>query len=151
MKKTIIYKDLDLMSMEEINGYIDGFEELMKYDDENYKYSEKDFDKLCDYIMEDCKVWWENESDNLKQLMFDKRFKVEANLGLWDGRRQGHTYRIGFSAITCCIGNDSCSAVEIYETARGTLKVDYHHHDGVNHFIIKEITNKGLKSTHFYN
>ena len=25
MKKKIIYKDLDLMSMEEINGYIDGF------------------------------------------------------------------------------------------------------------------------------
>ena len=31
MKKITIYKDLDLMSMEEINGYIDGFEEFKQF------------------------------------------------------------------------------------------------------------------------
>ena len=150
MKKITIYKDLDLMSMEEINGYIDGFEELKRYDDEDYKYSEKDFNELCEYIGEDCNVWWETESDNLRQLMFNKRFKVEADLGLWYGREKAHTYRIGFDAIVCCLGDDSWSAVEIYETAKGTLKVDYHHHDGTHHFTIKEVTARGLRSTHYY-
>lgn len=150
MKKITIYKDLDLMSMEEINGYIDGFEELKQYDDENYKYSEKDFNELCEYIREDCNVWWEVESDNLKQLMLDKNFKVEADLGLWNGRVKGQGKFTGFNAIKACLGDDSWSAVEIYETSRGTLKVDYHHHDGTNHFTIKEVTARGLRSTHYY-
>lgn len=150
MKKITIYKDLDLMSMEEINGYIDGFEEFKQFDDEDYKYSEKDFNELCEYIREDCNVWWETESDNLKQLMLDKSFKVEADLGLWNGRVKGHGEFTGFNAIKACLGNDSWSAVEIYETVRGTLKVDYHHHDGTNHFTIKEVTARGLRSTHYY-
>lgn len=151
MKKQKIYKDLDLMSMEEINGYIDGFEEFMKYDDENYKYSEKDFNELCNYIIEDNNVHWEYVEEELGRLMEGKRFKVIADLGFWYGRRQGHKTCNGFEAIKTCLGNDSWSAVEIYETARGTLKVDYHHHDGTHHFTIKEVTNKGLRSTHFYN
>lgn len=151
MKKQKIYKDLDLMSMEEINGYIDGFEELMKYDDENYKYSEKDFSKLCDYIIEDNNVHWEYVEEELERLMEGKEYKVIADIGCWNGRVKGYGKFTGFNAIKACIGNDSWSAVEIYETARGTLKVDYHHHDETNYFIIKEITDKGLRSTHFYN
>lgn len=151
MKKTTIYKDFDLMSKEEINGYIDGFEELMKYDDENYKYSEKDFSKLCEYIIEDNNVHWEYVEEELKRLLGDKEYKVIADIGRWNGRVKGYGKFTGFNAIKACLGNDSWSAVEIYETARGTLKVDYHHHDGTNFFIIKEITNQGLRSTHFYN
>lgn len=151
MKKTTIYKDLDLMSMEEINGYIDGFEEFMRYDDENYKYSEEDFSKLCDYIIEDNNVNWEFVEEEIGSLMDGKEYKVIADIGCWNGRVKGQGKFTGFNAIKACLGNDSCSAVEIYETARGTLKVDYHHHDGTNYFIIKEITDKGLRSTHFYN
>ena len=151
MKTTTIYKDLDLMNMEEINGYIDGFEELMKYDDESYKYSEKDFSKLCEYITEDNNVHWEYVEEELERLMDGKEYKVIADIGRWNGRVKGYGKFIGFNAIKACLGDDSWSAVEIYETARGTLKVDYHHHDGTNYFIIKEITDKGLRSTHFYN
>lgn len=151
MKKTTIYKDLDLMSMEEINAYIDGFEEFMQYDDKDYKYSEKDFSKLCDYIIEDNNVNWEYVEEELTNLMQDREYKVQADIGRWNGRVKGYGKFTGFNAIKACLGDDSWSAVEIYETARGTLKVDYHHHDGTNHFIIKEITDKGLRSTHFYN
>lgn len=151
MKKQKNYKDLDLMSMEEINGYIDGFEELMRYDNENYKYSEEDFSKLCEYIEEDNDVHWEYVKEELERLMDGKEYKVIADIGRWNGRVKGYGKFTGFNAIKACLGDDSWSAVEIYETARGTLKVDYHHHDGTNYFTIKEITDKGLRSTHFYN
>ena len=149
MKKKIIYKDLDLMERKEVEAYIESFEEVMQYDDENYKYSPQDEHKLLDYINNDISIWWEEVSEELQRLMQDKKYKVITDLSFWYGRRQGYKICNGFEAINACLGNDSCSAVEIYETDRGTLKVDYHHHDGTHHFTIKEVTDKGLRSTHF--
>ena len=149
MKKKIIYKDVDLMSKEEINGYIEGFEWFMRDDIENYVYTQADEEMLYEYIRHDNQLWWEEVSNCLREAMYNKRYKIEADLGLWYGRRQAHTYKIGFSAITCCLEDGGCDLVEIYETAKGTLKVDYHHHDGTNYFTIKEETAKGIRSTHF--
>ena len=113
MKTTTIYKDLDLMERKEIEAYIDGFEEFMKYDDENYKYSPHDERKLLDYINDDINIWWEEASEELQRLMQGKKYKVIADLGFWYGRRQGHIVEEGFKAIERCLGSDSCSAFEI--------------------------------------
>lgn len=149
MKKKIIYKDVELMDRKEIEAYINGYEDFMHWDDESYQYTQNDEDKLYEYINEDNNVWWEEVVVELGRLMNGKRFKVIADLGFWYGRRQSHKTCDGFEAIQACLGNSSCQAIEIYETDRGTLKVDYHHHDGTHHFTIKEVTNKGLRSTHF--
>lgn len=69
-----------------------------------------------------------------------KTYIILADLGLWDGRAEGGKIIKGlWNAISKCFEDYN----HIYEYRR-RLCVDAIHHDGTNHFQIKELTPKGL-------
>ena len=70
-----------------------------------------------------------------------KTYIILADLGLWDGRAKGGKIIKGlWNAISKCFEDYN----RIYEYRR-RLCVDAIHHDGTNHFQIKELTPKGLE------
>lgn len=106
---------------------------------------EKEFEEWCYNNIDD---YWSCDYEVLKDAMEGKKYRIDANLGLWYGRVKAHKIVNGIDAIDDCIGRDTDS-LEIYEE-RGTLKLKCYHHDGVNYFTIKEITPKGLRSPHLH-
>ena len=70
-----------------------------------------------------------------------KTYVILADLGFWDGRAEGGKIVKGlWNAISKCFEDYN----HIYEYRR-RLCVDAVHHDGTNHFQIKELTPKGLE------
>ena len=70
-----------------------------------------------------------------------KTYVILADLGLWNGRAEGGKIIKGlWNAISKCFEDYN----HIYEYRR-RLCVDAIHHDGTNHFQIKELTPKGLE------
>ena len=70
-----------------------------------------------------------------------KTYIILADLGLWDGRAEGGKIIKGlWNAISKCFEDYN----HIYEYRR-RLCVDAIHHDGTNHFQIKELTPRGLE------
>lgn len=79
--------------------------------------------------------------------LFDRgtgEYVITGSLGLWDGRHEVYCDEI-FSSLTDAINktiNGDCY-VTVKEGKYGKLMVDIAHHDGTNHFEIKELTSKG--------
>lgn len=142
----ILYQSYELLIKKEREQYWDACVEHYQCinEDDNYKPSEQEFE---DYLRWDNEIWWEEIKNELERLMEGKKYKVKADLGLWYGRREGTRICEGFEAISVCIGNGDY--IRIYEE-RGTLKIDELHHDGTNHYTIKEVTPKGLRSPKLY-
>ena len=111
---------------EDIYGETPNEEELYKFiDDTNTMYLEDE----CYYVK--C---YEKEPGS-------KTYVVLADLGLWNGRAEGGKIIKGlWNAISKCFEDYN----HIYEYRR-RLCVDAIHHDGTNHFQIKELTPKGLE------
>lgn len=142
----ILYQSYELLIKKEREQYWDACVKFYRNDtgDENYNPTEQEFEE---YLRWDNEIWYEEIKNELEHLMEGKKYKVKADLGLWYGRREGTRICEGFEAISVCIMNGDY--IRIYEE-RGTLKIDELHHDGTNHYTIKEITTKGLRSPKLY-
>lgn len=116
--------------------------EKILYDD--YGVTPSDFDLEDDegYIM------WDLLDEQLDD-MFDnsyenKQYVVTGSLGLWDGRHNGYIdkrfYSIREAITECAYYTES---IRVYEE-KGHLFVDAYHHDGTNHYEIRELTKKGI-------
>lgn len=110
-----------------------------------------DDDLIYDCMYDDINCDWENFTSEVKS--YDKKhpdakFTIDGQLGLWWGKPtiQTVTKDTLLEAIMTCIGDDSTRNTEIKEDQYGRLYVDYHHHDGTNHFVImkKEPTKKNV-------
>ena len=114
MKKQLVYAT--------DSYYYQTDEGAWEYDNFN---SEEDYDYLV------------NTLDDEKYKTEARRFakvKIDANLGLWDGRRHGVAEEDDFhDAIERCLGRD-IQDFEIYQAGKWTIYIDAHHHDGTNHF-----------------
>ena len=146
MKKYVFYKTIGLMDDLEKNEYLDGAKEHWQtiHSDEYHKITKEEFE---DYLQFDNECWYDCTVDELKRVMKGNKYKIKAELGLWYGKRTATAEATGFETINKCLKD--ANDVVIYEE-RGTLKITTYHHDGVNNFIIKEITPKGLRSPHLY-
>ena len=149
MKNNVFYKSLCLYSEAEEKEFLESYAECLATDlDEEL--SSDDIDSLYNtegfrrYLEDDNTLWYEEWSNIMADLMKGKRFRIEAELGLWNGVKHAHKISEGFDAILDCLGDD-INDYKVYEE-RGTLKIVAYHHDGVNYFSIKEITPKGLRS-----
>ncbi len=154
MKGIIIFKTYDLLTETEKLGYVDGYIDAMEAENEAFKPLRIKSEYLYEsgfesYLMDDNELWYEEVEETLKNKMYGRQYRVTGILGLWNGQRKAKKDFEGFEAIRGCVGSDA-NGYEIYQTSRGTLKVDVYHHDGVNHFTIKEKTAKGLRSPHLY-
>ena len=134
------YKSVGLYTSEELKDYLELYNEI--YDNNCLDIYNSDFQ---DWLYTQNDFEWENCKNELAKLMENKKYKIEADLGFWYGRRKGTAEAHGFTAVEKCICNDSTFEFELFEE-RGTLKAKYHHHDGTHNYIIKEITANGLRS-----
>ena len=143
----ILYQTVGLYTERQRKGFIDSYIETQNTDLGIDDFSLTDlYDyEFTKFLEQDNEIWWQEVSSELHRLMKNKQYQINADLGFWNGRQKSKLCSNGFNAIIACIGSDSDFQIKIFEE-RGTLKVDYFHHDGVHHFTIKEKTSKGLRS-----
>ena len=81
---------------------------------------------------------YENMLAELDEMDRGRKVKIEANLGLWDGRRHGHVYEDSFRDAYehCLIRGDM--HIEVVKTGEHTVKVTIAHHDGTNYYTLKD-------------
>lgn len=150
MKTYTIYKDWYLMSQEEqesfkqdaLEFYLDNTNE----DIENY-----DVEAFEDYCIECNNEYFNDDFDEkygniAYSPLKNQKVAVKGILGLWNGKREvGKVFNNVTDAVRACLEDYN----HIYEDQFGNLHIEAHHHDGTNHFIIKKVTDKGLRCLHF--
>ena len=101
-------------------------------------------EELNSFIEDKNNIFLDNERYNVECYEKEhetKTYVILADLGLWNGRAAGGKVIKGlWNAISKCFEDYN----HIYEYRR-RLCVDAVHHDGTNHFQIKELTPKGLE------
>ena len=134
MKKELLY-DSEAYYYEYIDGEdgtpLYGEPNLTWYDENCLPYKKLDNWEYDEYMAEED---YHNMLDTLDEMNRGRQVKIEANLGLWDGRHKCEPVEEDDfeAAIGRCInGSDS---FEVYQAGKWTLYIDAHHHDGTNHF-----------------
>lgn len=125
MKKRIIWSNRDI----DMEDYQKAYKEQSELNDlDESKYS------LCDFINDDLQSWLECEEANLN-IPTDGRIICIADLGLWDGRKQG--YQI-FGRNVNRIFDQRYDYTEWYSDGYNIKAIDVHH-DGTNYYEFREI------------
>lgn len=142
MKKQLMYKS-DAYYYQYIDAedgtpiYADDDAELKYRDESCIPYTKLENWEYDDILANEDWECFVNTLDDEKYATEARRFakvKIDANLGLWDGRRHGVAEEDDFrTAIERCIGRDTWD-FEVYMAGKWTVYVDAHHHDGTNHF-----------------
>lgn len=149
--KYTIYKDWDLMTIEEQEKFKkDSLDDYLEDANEDIDtYNQNDFEEYCqrvnsDYYFDD---FGEKYSNLSSSPLANQKVVVTGVLGLWCGKKKikNQPFDSLAKAVARCLEDDN----EIYEDQYGNLHIEAHHHDGVNHFIIKKATIKGLRCLHF--
>lgn len=104
------------------------------------------YDIVCEY--EEATLDMERECLDQFVNQVDKELKghyflIEADLGLWDGRRKARKIANSFdNAINSCL-----SSLEHYSVTyeKGEVLVEGSHHDGSNSFTIKPLSKRGME------
>lgn len=80
----------------------------------------------------------DDERVNLDHIVESGMIIAIADLGLWFGHRSG--YRLIQSGnISDCLQDLNCDLIRWYVDKNGDLRCCAHHHDGVNHYLYREI------------
>ena len=118
--------------------------EEMKQEYEEFNGETPNEEELERFIEDTNDMFLDDERSNVEfyeKQHGQKTYIILADLGLWDGRAEGVQIIKGlWNAISKCFEDYN----HIYEYRR-RLCVDAIHHDGTNHFQIKELTPKGLE------
>ena len=119
--------DINRFDDEEVRGYLKDFGQ--EPTDENA------FWLKTRWTNEECEEFW----DRVKELPQEVYF-IQANLGLWYGRRYAwNTANSLYEALCMC--TERMDDVEITETGHGKLMVEGRHHDGTNFYTIYKVKN----------
>ena len=125
------------------NTYDWNEEEMKREYEESYGETPNE-EELYKFIDDTNTMYLEDECYNVECYEKEhgtKTYVILADLGLWNGRAEGGKIIKGlWNAISKCFEDYN----HIYEYKR-RLCVDAIHHDGTNHFQIKELTPKGLE------
>lgn len=128
MKKRIIWSNTDL----DIDDWREGYREFLEINELDY--DPDDEDAIYAWMAETNNMYLEDERANL-DIPTEGRILVIADLGLWNGRRQG--YRI-LPANVNRIFDVSHDYIEWYSDGYNIRAKDYHH-DGTNFYEFRVI------------
>ena len=134
MKKRIIWSNTDL----NIEDWRDGYKEYLEYNGFDERHDNDD--DLYKWMCETNSMYLEDEQANLNKKL-DGRILIIADLGLWNGRKQG--YRIVGSNLNEIFNIGSFEYAEFYGDGYN-IKGTEHHHDGTNYYeyrVIREDRN----------
>ena len=138
MKKELLY-DSEAYYYEYIDGEdgtpLYGEPDLKWYDENCLPYTKLNNWEYDEYMAEED---YHNMLDTLDEMNRGRQVKIEANLGLWDGRRHGYAYEDSFKEAFehCLIRGDMM--LEVMKTGKHTVKVKIAHHDGTNYYTLKD-------------
>ena len=93
-------------------------------------------DRLYELMVEYNAMNIDDERMNL-DIQLPREIIVIADLGLWDGRKQGYKM-INSGNIKDCLSSD-CDSNEWYVDKKGDLRCIAHHHDGTNYYLYRAI------------
>ena len=130
MKKRVIWSNMDL----KIEDWKDGYEEYLEIN-EIEDADPNDEDAIYEWMNETNDMYFEDEYTNLNKKI-DGRILVIADLGLWDGRKQGCKIIEGKN-IADILYTD-CDYAEWYSDGYN-IRCTAHHHDGTNHYLYRVI------------
>lgn len=98
--------------------------------------------QLIDWRYHEDKVDWECEKERIDEFFKGKTVGFFGDVGLWHGvykaGKVGEFWKLFYDAIK------DCDYIRIYDE-NGHLYLTCSHHDGTNHFEIKEVSNKGTE------
>ena len=130
MKKRVIWSNIDL----NIEDWKDGYKEYLEMNDMDDA-DPNDEDAIYEWMCETNDEYFEDEYVNLNREV-DGRILVIADLGLWNGRKQG--YKILGTNIHDILYSGQCDYMEFYGDGYN-IRCTAHHHDGVNRLLYRVI------------
>ena len=129
MKKRIIWSNIDLNPEDWRKDY----EEVARENEWDEDIS--DPDNLWQYMIATHNTYLDDERYNLNKYL-DGRILIIADLGLWNGRKQG--YKIIDGNISNILYDNDADFIEWYAD-QYNIRATAHHHDGTNHYLYREI------------
>ena len=132
MKKHIIWSNTDL----DIKDWKDGYKEYLEINEMDDK-DPDDEDAIYEWMVETNDMYLDDEHANLNKEI-DGRILVIADLGLWNGRKQGYKL-LGTNINTIFnINSRGFDYAEFYGDGYN-IRATEHHHDGTNHYLYRVI------------
>ena len=129
MKKRIIWSNIDLNPEDWRKDY----EEVAR--ENEWDEDTSDPDNLWQYIIATHNTYLDDERYNLNKYL-DGRILIIADLGLWNGRKQG--YKIIDGNISNILYDNDADFIEWYAD-QYNIRAAAHHHDGTNYYLYREI------------
>lgn len=152
MRKRELWKDWCLMSKDEQDKYLNDENFLECYLDNTNSdidiYNKEEYKEYCiDCINEYFNDDFGQAGNWFFSPLKNQKVAVTGLLGLWNGIKkiQPKEFNNLYEAIQACLEEYN----ELYEDQYGNLHILAHHHDGTNSFVIKKVTDKGLRCLHF--
>lgn len=135
MKRTdfVLFNNYDVSA-----AYEDAKQFLFERDDIDGNITESD---IWEEVAFNEQMYWNDVTEQLKNFMAGKKFIIVGTNGLWNGNVD----------IAVIIDNyddlrkawKDCDYINIYE-ANGHLYIQSSHHDGNNHYELRELTERGI-------
>lgn len=129
MKKRIIWSNIDLNPEDWRKDY----EEVAR--ENEWDEDTSDPDNLWQYMIATHNTYLDDERYNLNKYL-DGRILIIADLGLWNGRKQG--YKIIDGNISNILYDNDADFIEWYAD-QYNIRATAHHHDGTNYYLYREI------------
>lgn len=85
--------------------------------------------------------WWECEKMQLESFFHDRVFVPRGTCGRWDGNYDAGAIIRGFQSLYPAWKD--CDYIKLYDVD-GHFMVQATHHDGTNHYELRELNQKGL-------
>lgn len=130
MKKHTIWSNIDL-NIEDWRDDYKEYLEINELDDAD----PNDEDAIYEWMNETNDMYFNDEYMNLNKKI-DGRILVIADLGLWDGRKQG--YKILGDNVHDILYSGTYDYTEWYGDGYN-IRCTTHHHDGTNHYLYRVI------------
>lgn len=129
MKKRIIWSNIDLNPEDWRKDY----EEVAR--ENEWDEDTSDPDNLWQYMIATHNTYLDDERYNLNKYL-NGRILIIADLGLWNGRKQG--YKIIDGNISNILYDNDADFIEWYAD-QYNIRATAHHHDGTNYYLYREI------------
>lgn len=129
MKKRIIWSNIDLNPEDWRKDY----EEVAR--ENEWDEDTSDPNNLWQYMIATHNTYLDDERYNLNKYL-NGRILIIADLGLWNGRKQG--YKIIDGNISNILYDNDADFIEWYAD-QYNIRATAHHHDGTNYYLYREI------------
>lgn len=106
------------------------------YNDDEYLQVTEDGEAFYDEGLAESVYGWMRQT--LSEMYRGKKVKIEAELGLWDGKRKASAIADDFEeAFEKCLLN--CEQhVKVIKTGAHSVRVTIAHHDGTNNYVLRD-------------